>query len=300
MEKINVAELLKDCPKGMELDCAMYENVEFEFIEQNPESKYPIHCLMKTNGGYNALVFTHNGCNDRHPNAKCVIYPKGKNTWDGFQRPFVDGDILVGRANQPFIFQSFNDDNGCFSYCGIAGNQKFFLHDDDWTLADSLRFATEEEQEKLFQSIKDNGYRWNVETKTLEKLIKPKFKVGDKIVNVLRKHMGASGTQGVISDITDDKYIFTDGSYMSIGSQDNWELVPNKFDTATLKPFDRVLVRDKTEGAWRIEFFSHTQDDEYMFACHEYNWRQCVPYESNEHLLGKTDDCDEYYKTWED
>ena len=29
-------------------------------------------------------------------------------------------------------------------------------------------------------------------------------------------------------------------------------------------------------------------------------WAQCIPYEGNEHLLGKTDDCDEYYKTWEE
>ena len=30
--------------------------------------------------------------------------------------------------------------------------------------------ATEEEKEKLLQAIKDNGYKWNAETKTLEKL----------------------------------------------------------------------------------------------------------------------------------
>ena len=28
-------------------------------------------------------------------------------------------------------------------------------------------------------------------------------------------------------------------------------------------------------------------------------YSQCIPYEGNEHLVGKTDDCDEYYKTWE-
>ena len=27
MEKINLVELLKDCPKGMELDCTMYNKV---------------------------------------------------------------------------------------------------------------------------------------------------------------------------------------------------------------------------------------------------------------------------------
>ena len=27
-------------------------------------------------------------------------------------------------------------------------------------------------------------------------------------------------------------------------------------------------------------------------------YKQCIPYEGNEHLLGTTDDCDDYYKTW--
>jgi hypothetical protein len=125
---------------------------------------------MKINGGYNALVFTRNGCNDRHPNAKCVIFPKGKTTWEGFQRPFKDGDILVGKNHQPFIFEKLNDGDGCYSYCGISCGSEFRLASTDWTFANSLRFATEEEKKKLFDAIKDNGYKWNPETKTLEKL----------------------------------------------------------------------------------------------------------------------------------
>ena len=35
MEKINVAELLKDCPRGMELDCTMYEDVCFDYESFN-------------------------------------------------------------------------------------------------------------------------------------------------------------------------------------------------------------------------------------------------------------------------
>ena len=27
-------------------------------------------------------------------------------------------------------------------------------------------------------------------------------------------------------------------------------------------------------------------------------WEHCIPYEGNEHLLGTTNDCDEFYKTW--
>ena len=28
-------------------------------------------------------------------------------------------------------------------------------------------------------------------------------------------------------------------------------------------------------------------------------FEQCIPYEGNEHLRGTTNDCDDYYKTWE-
>lgn len=31
--KINVAEILKNCPQGMELDCAMYEDVKFMEVD---------------------------------------------------------------------------------------------------------------------------------------------------------------------------------------------------------------------------------------------------------------------------
>lgn len=61
------------------------------------------------------------------------------------------------------------------------------------------------------------------------------------------KYMGGSWTQGTISKITDDKYIFTDSSYIFISSQDSWKLVYDKkpkFDQKTLKPFDKVLARD--------------------------------------------------------
>ena len=28
-------------------------------------------------------------------------------------------------------------------------------------------------------------------------------------------------------------------------------------------------------------------------------FRQCIPFDGNEHLLGKTEDCDDFYKPWE-
>ena len=245
--KINIAELLKDCPKGMELDCTMYDNVEFDYVEQSPESAYPIHCLIKINEGYNALVFTHNGCNDRHPNAKCVIFPKGKTTWEGFQRPFEDGDILATDLGSVFFLNMcLNTDEYYGCYVGIGGDSSFHICG-TFAYKECCGLATEEEKQKLFEAIKDNGYKWNAETKTLEKLVIPKFKVGDVIQDIDTYKVKITEVS-----IEDECYEYESMDIKGIGSigfseQDNWELVPNKFDINTLKPFDKVLVRDNDE-----------------------------------------------------
>ena len=310
--KINIAELLKDCPKGMELNCTMYDNVEFDYVEQSPESAYPIHCLLKINGGYNTLVFTHNGCNDRHPNSKCVIFPKGKTTWEGFQRPFKDGDILSYQyedfTNRTiYIYMQHSRMNTTY-YVALSGNfdSKFMINDkEEYALNgynDSVRLATEEEKEKLFQAIKDNGYRWNAETKTLEKL--SKFKVGDKIVKK-DNPTECWYVQGVDTNCNLDYfyYIVAKGKIANLHfkEQDEWELVPNKFDISNLKAYDKVLVRDSNEREWCADLFSHILDRPlgcYAFVCVGDNPKQCIPYEGNEHLLGTNNDCDEYYKNW--
>lgn len=53
----------------------------------------------------------------------------------------------------------------------------------------------------------------------------------------------------------------------------------------TLKPFDKVLVRDEDETNWKIDLFPHyNPDSEWLYECLETEWKQCVPYEGNEHL----------------
>ena len=136
-----------------------------------------------------------------------------------------------------------------------------------------------------------------------KELVEPKFKVGDKIVNSLRKYMGPFGPQGVISEITDNKYIFTDSSYLYISNQDSWELASNKkpkFDPKTLKPFDKVLIWHCASGCWMCEFFSHITG-KYTCNCIDGCYTRCMPYnDETKHLVGTTDEAPEYYKYWED
>lgn len=301
MQKINIAKILKDCPKGMELDCTMYDNCTLESVLDG--LAYPIR--IETPDGL--VLLNEYGCYSRNKHAKCVIFPKGKTTWEGFQRPFEDGDI-VATTSGIWIGIVEGGKNGSFipTYCVIKSNGEFEVYFDKKERWAFNRLATEEEKEKLFDAIKENGYKWNPETKTLEKLIEPKFKVGDKIRYTKFKH---NGNIYIIKDLNETKYIVHNTKdkvkefHIDFCTQDDLELVPNKFDISTLKTFDKVLVRHLNDGEWVAAFFSH-YDKGVKFGCYPFvttsfkSFPKCIPFENNEHLLGKTDDCDEFYKTW--
>lgn len=89
MEKIDLVEILKDCPKGTELDCMLYDNCTFENVFEG--CLYPIQ--IQTPEGLMTLTKYGSLCSNTH--SKCVIFPKGKTTWEGFQIPFKDGDIVA-------------------------------------------------------------------------------------------------------------------------------------------------------------------------------------------------------------
>lgn len=438
--KINVSELLKDCPKGMELDCVLYEDCKFLDIDAKSNSyliRITTPCGIKYLDKY--------GCYTTSDKSKCVIFPKGKTTWEEFQRPFKDGDVIYNRLQKKICIYYLCEDEvprikGCRynesnprlqfeklkytipiaiqDYRLATGEEKIKLFkaiknngyhwnnetktleelpkfkDGDVVVAEDSeslqlfllkhlnntknnngyngccyfgwdflnnrwfgkgnwgfdRLATEEEKAKLFQIVKDNGYRWNPETKTLERL--PEFKVGDKIkhkdtvltiitvqknsyivedepdnfgilmfsqqdkwelVNEPKFKVGdriryvGDDFPIKIIDIKDnqyhiecfcDKYNVYKNGIIPVSQQDNYILIP-KFDITTLKPFDKVLVRDCDEDKWKIDFFSDYNSDG-SYQCMTFTKNQCIPYEGNEHLRNTTNSCDEYFKTWKD
>ena len=74
-----------------------------------------------------------------------------------------------------------------------------------------------------------------------------------------------------------------------------------KFDPKTLQPFDKVLVRVDKNDCWMAAHFSHVDDYTHKAVCNTFYYTQCIPYnEETKHLVGKIDDCPEYYKWWED
>lgn len=297
--KINIAELLKDCPKGMELDCASYDNVSFDKISDDKKATYPIFCyITDKEGNRSSISFTENGYESKRYGAKCVIFPKGKTTWEGFVPPckFKDGDVVVAEdenITQMFIVKNCLNPNKANCYIGYEFKTNTIYNAGIWLFD---RIATEEEKQKLFDVIKENGYQWNAETKTLEKLIEPNFKVGDRI-----KHK-ESGIYCNIGEYVESfkGYKTNIGLVIRYDDIDNWELypLPNKFDINTLKPFkSNVLVRSTDDDVWRPAIYGFANSDRYYIVGGIY-WKQCIPYEGNEHLLGTTDNCNEYYETW--
>lgn len=52
------------------------------------------------------------------------------------------------------------------------------------------------------------------------------------------------------------------------------------------KPFDKVLVRDSYDNVWQVDFFAYTSISDYKYQAMTGAWKQCIPFEGNEHLLG--------------
>ena len=191
-ENLNLVEILKDCPKGTKLYSTVFGEVELEKISNDENDKYPIFIRLHDNtiddvakdGRYIGIY-----------DGECVLFPsKDQRDWSKFNPKnkelvppceFKDGDILSYQCaylkNRSIYIYRYHKTLNTAYYVALSGDTdstfrinnkgKCALNGYDHT----VRFATEEEKQKLFDAIKENGYKWNAKTKTLEKLIKHKF-----------------------------------------------------------------------------------------------------------------------------
>ena len=221
---INIAEILKDCPKRTKLYSPIFGEGWLSEV-----GKYLIKVYDNNANDYN---FYHDGSYVK--TGECMLFPSNDNRdWNTFHRPFQDGDVI---SNDRYIaiFHKFvkpkEYDKVIYYHCWCHQNGKDCKFKKDFGIGrdTDYRFATDGEKQKLFDIIKENGYKWNAETKTLEKLIVPKFKVGDKIVkkNEPTKSWYVQGIDTYCN--SDYYYIVTKGevSNLHFKDQDNWELVP--------------------------------------------------------------------------
>lgn len=387
-KKINLVELLRDCPKGTKFYSRALGTVTFNCIKSDM-------ICMKDHKGIEIAYSKSGKYYYAEKNAVIDLFPsKDQRDWSKWQRPFVEGDVVMcgddqfaifkqhikplengGEIIRYYVYYDAEDDyldtvdgqcymerlateeekaelfqaikdNGykwntenktlenwtildakdgdvifyddgwtCIfkrihgiwysSYCFVTSDGEFNMgyeeHAVDSKINGNAHLATKEQCNLLFQKIKEAGYKWNPETKTLVKLIVPKFKVGDTI-------RAKNGLQAyTITGVTSEYYSVKVGEHACIGvlpvkDQDDWILIPNKFDPKTLKPFDKVLVRQYDVSTWCADFYSYYDEAEDYAECTggiHYNF--CIPYnDDTKHLVGKSKDAPDFYRYWED
>ena len=92
------------------------------------------------------------------------------------EEKFKDGDILAGISRLgyhcPFIYKDTDERGFHKFYVGVNCVKEICLSDDvekRWGNA-TLRYATDEEKQILFDKMKEQGLQWNAEEKRVEKI----------------------------------------------------------------------------------------------------------------------------------
>lgn len=306
MEILDLTKILKDVPKGTRLYSPIIGDVYFENIK-SIKCSYAITCSNKSIG---FLHFTKDGKYYNLSNGECLLFPsKYQRDWSKFKLPcqFKLGDVLI--RNNGDCIAIFNKEDclptggnsdvlyyNCFY--NLKNNELLIKTSYGIGRTNDYRYANEKEKNILFDKLQEKGYFWNDITNSLEKY---KFNIGDKIQDKETKEIYT------IYDIEHAKYKVNVNEdiqgYVFAAFQNQFELYKEKFDITTLKPYDKVLIRRTDNGPWEPQLFSYLNNDK-SFYLHRTvivgssSVKQCIPYEGNEHLVGTTDECDEYYKTW--
>lgn len=315
---MNIAEILKYCPKGTKL----YSLVDGEVTLKKVTRIGSCPILVEMNDGTikyyskDGLHFTntHDG--------ECILFPsKTQRDWSKFKLPVKRGDIMMKyNGTSPFISNGVITEYGGFEYiCGVS-----FLFDDlrishlsglstIWTDEFCIP-ASEEVKKKLFDKIEEAGYRWNANTLELEK-IEHKFKEGDVIIDkkgsifLISRILDGGSTLEMAAVLNKEGLIINPNVWQnpydkSIASKEDrnklfsvitkesyrYDKELHTLIKQDFKPFDKVLVRDSENEEWSINIFSYYDEENknypYVCLCNRYN--KCIPYENNEYLVGKT------------
>lgn len=309
---MNIAEILKYCPKYTKLYSPTWGNVKL--IEVTSTKVIKIKVCNYTE------ELTSEGCYS--VKGECILFPsKNQRDWNKFRLPVKRGDIMMDANGEcPFIATGeFYKDISPKYICGInsLGNFQLDYAEAGWTSIFYIP-ASEEAKKKLFDKMAEAGYKWNANTLKLKK-IESKFKEGDVIID-------NQGSLCLVSKIRDDSSVIIAATLyankalnvfisnnvnrciqlVTIASTTDrnklysaltrkgykYDKEQHKLVKQEFKPFEKVLVRDDTNKKWLIDLFSYydEENENFPYVCMHIHYRYCIPYEGNEYLLGTTND----------
>ena len=322
-EKINIAEILKDKPKGIRLYSPIFGECAFSFVREETDDI----CVKKHNG--EETFFDSKGLYNTL--GECLLFPS-RNMRDWSKFLWKKGDILVSNDNdRHIIFEGFSkDDYTTFegkywinvskkryvSYLYMQKTQNYHIEYDNDATQTYINTI-----EEIF------GGKLNRETLEIEK--QPEFKDGDVLfvkcndsafieifeysknngdlydhasLDITNQILDISGKYPIPKDEIIEIRIATDSEKKQlfealakknkVWNAETKQLVDLKIKWMALKPFDKVITRNAYDDIWTANIFSH------MNSCGEYVaigcagcYHYCLPYnDETAHLLGTTDE----------
>ena len=329
MEKeINVAEILKDKPKGTKLYDLLY-NVDIELDKiSTTDTETVVWCTNETDNnntchrGYSEFG-TVRGC----PDGLQILLPsKEMRDWRKFD--WKKGDVLISNDSDILIiFNGFSKDD----YTIFEGKHLISLsekrHISCLNMHNTQNYHIEDNKEVVqtyIKTIEENlGGKFNRETLEVEQP-HPEFKdgdiititpqIGNNLIFIFRaedveKYYCHAFIDGNIAIVNDDGYCKKDFCTARPSTEEEkkqlfsalakkgkvWDaekkaIVDFKPKWITPKPFDRVITRKAYDDIWTANIFSH------MNSCGEYVaigcagcYHYCLPYnEETAKLIGTT------------
>jgi hypothetical protein len=174
---LNIAEILKDCPKDTKLYSTTFGEVTFDRIDIR--EKYPI-IVHKIDGM--RTTFTEEGYYTEYPNSECVLFPsKEMRDWTKF---FKRGDIVhTKEGNMYVIFKGWvNDDYTEFNTTINYHKSIALFWTKDVCYTNNFVKASNKERE-IFIANAEKYYKGKYNPDTLQvEPIKYKFKSFDKVL----------------------------------------------------------------------------------------------------------------------
>lgn len=327
--KINIAEILKNKPQGTKLyDLLRNIDVYLDEVHITDIGSY-IECTANNEVGSTMLFdYSELGTEVSWLDGLQILKPsKYMHDWSKFA--WKKGDLLVNSCGFQCIFKEWKSDdytkfNGCYSnsrdgYEDVSNAETAKFDKLDHNIAYGY---VREIERKL-------GGKLNLGTLEIEKsqtqfkdgdVITIMPRMGDKLIYLFKseddeKYYGHAFLDGNIAIVNEDSYCQKDYCTARLSTEEEqqqlfdalakdgkaWDaekkMIVDLKSLWTPKPFDKVLVRNSDADKWLAGFFEKFEkswnNPYHIMNLHhmtDFAFKQCIPYEGNESLLGTTKD----------
>ena len=267
-ENIDLTKILKNCPKGFKLYSLLHGDVSFRGIDETTDVysisyDYPIIGCIGM--ATSEFYLTRNGTYSNNYDGECILFPsRDQHDWSKFTAPWYKKEKMNTIAQ--------------------------------------IKKQKDKDKDKLIQEL--GKYKVKYTQEVLEKYINSMSNKNNerlrKTTIAFLKDFAEQGYENAVECIDWlEKQREQEEHKFKVGDK----LIQNKFDPKTLKPFDKVLVRNNNNGKWKCAIFSHIKDynSGRQYDCCYMIYRYCIPYnDDTKHLVGTTTEEPEYYKYWEE